>query len=483
VTTVLTVEQIRSAEANLFKTVSEREVMLRAATGLSRTCAALLQQTRGHVYGATVTLLVGSGNNGGDALFAGSFLSRCGARVVAVAAGSSMHAAGLAALRRAGGEVVGEGEVEATLATSDMVIDGLVGIGVAGPLRGGAAALAEASSEIEGLVVAVDVPSGVNADTGAIPGEAVWADVTVTFGALKPGVLLPPGSHCVGLLEVVDIGLSAADKQSELRILDAPEAAALQPRPLPSDHKYSQGITGVVSGSDRYPGAAILSVGGALHAKSGLVHYCGHASSEVVEHWPSCIVSNDSPSRIGKVDAWAVGPGMGTDNDALALLKDVLALPVPVVVDADALTLVAEYPELIIGRRHDTLLTPHEGEFARLAPQLDIHGGRLSAVRTLATQTGAEVLLKGATTVIASPGGAIGLNTTGSPFLATAGTGDVLAGVAAAYLAAGLPIHDAARLAAFVHGVAGRIASDGAPCNAMDVVASIPDAVRSLATA
>lgn len=478
-TSLLSVDQIRAAEANLFKTTSQRDVMLRAATALATTCARLLQETRGGVYGARVSVLVGTGNNGGDALFAGALLARRGARVVAIPVGDAMHADGLAALKAAGGQVA-TAEVEDNVYDSNLVVDGMVGIGMTGELKANAARMADAAHDTDAVVVAVDVPSGVNADTGQVLGEAVWADVTVTFGALKPGLLLPPGSHYVGMLEVADIGFQEQDIQSDVDRSDLVAMRDLLPTPLPSDHKYSQGVTGIAAGSDQYPGAAILCAGGALHAKPGLVRYSGTAADEVVRQWPSAIVNSGPPNEAGRVGSWAVGPGIGTDEHALALVREVLAQQVPVVVDADALTLVAAHPHLLTEREHDTVLTPHEGEFRRLAPDLDIETDRMRAVRVLAERTGCSVLLKGATTVIANPQGQVGLSVSGTPYLATAGTGDVLTGIVAAYCAAGLSPYDAGRLGAFVHGLAGRIASDDAPCTAFDVVEAIPDAIHVL---
>ena len=481
---ILSVAQIRSAERALFERTPERDVMLRAATGLATTCARLLQADGGTVYGAHVTLLVGGGNNGGDALFAGAQLARRGAQVVAVTATEVVHQDGLATFRFAGGRVGEADQAEEFIAESDLVVDGLVGIGAKGALRGNAAMLAIQANECPGLVVAVDVPSGVDADTGQMLGEAVCADVTVTFGAMKPGLLLPPGSHNVGLLEVVDIGLDVSQLHNTPHVpelVDIDRVRGLLPVPTPSDHKYSLGVTGVAAGSARYPGAAILSVGGALRAKSGLVRYCGTAAEAVISQWPAAIVAQSLPSEAGNADAWAVGPGIGTDDDGRKLVEDVLALPVPVVLDADALTLVAQHPELLKEREQETVLTPHEGEFRRLMP--DDSTDRIGSVVTLAERTGCTVLLKGSATIIGSPSGHVSISTSGTPFLATAGTGDVLSGIIASYLAAGLPASDAASLGAFIHGFAGRIASDGAPCTAFDVVEAIPAAIHAVDSA
>jgi hydroxyethylthiazole kinase-like uncharacterized protein yjeF len=221
-------------------------------------------------------------------------------------------------------------------------------------------------------------------------------------------------------------------------------------------------------------------VGAALLTKSGLVRYIGPAVEAVVNAWPSAVVTSSRPRDVDRVQAWVVGPGLGTDDYAVTALQDVLRQPHPVVLDADALTLVAADPSLLSGRQGWTVVTPHDGEFARLAPDLDAGSDRMGAARAMAARFGVTVLLKGSTTIIADPDGRVRLNPTGTPWLATAGTGDVLAGMIGAYLAAGLPPLDAASTAAFVHGVAGRLASEGAPCSSRDVIDAIPVAIRSL---
>lgn len=477
---VHTVEEVRTAEESVLARTGERDLMLRAATGLARTCAELLSLHRGKVYGAQVVLLVGTGNNGGDALFAGAALARRGAQVRVVPTGTRLHEAGLDAVRRAGGRLVPNDEAAEAITAADLVVDGILGIGGKGGLREPARSLAELATTSDALVVSVDLPSGIDADTGAAGDDAVWADVTVTFGLMKPGLLLPPGSVHAGLIDLVDIGLSGDAVVPSITCLEADDVALLLPRPGPSDHKYSQGVVGVVAGSAQYPGAAVLAAGGAAHIKAGLVRYVGAAAADVVRAWPSVIVSDGSLVDAGRVQAWGVGPGIGLGADALDRLSDVLAEDVPVVVDADALTLLADTPDLLRNRSASTVLTPHEREFARLAPDLDLVADPVTAVRTLAARMRCTVLLKGATTVVADPDGQVRLNLTGTPWLATGGTGDVLTGMVAGLLAAGLPPLDAASAAAFVHGIAGRLAADGAAVTASDVLAALPDAVRAV---
>lgn len=478
---VYSVAEIRTAEARVLSRTPADELMLRAATALGRSCIELLTTTRGLVYGASVVLLVGGGNNGGDALYAGAHLSRRGASVTAVLTTDRVHDGGLTAFRRAGGLVLDVGKpAHQQIADAELVVDGMVGTGGQGALRGPGADLAEHATEGPAMVVAVDLPSGVDADTGRTDGDAIWADVTVTFGALKPGLLLAPGAEHAGVIEVVDIGLRDDLMPARVGVLDITDVARLQPHPVPSDHKYSQGVVGVAAGSALYPGAALLTTGAALVTKPGLVRYSGEVADRVVAQWPSAIVSTSSPREVGRVQAWAVGPGLGTGAHAEKVLAEVLDENLPTVVDADALTLAAGDPKRISNRSAPTVLTPHDGEFSRLAPDLDLAHDRVAAVRELAKRFTATVLLKGSTTVIADELGTVRLNPTGTPYLATAGTGDVLTGMIGAYLAAGLPPVEAAATAAFVHGLAGRLASSGAPCLSTDVLEAIPAAVREI---
>jgi hydroxyethylthiazole kinase-like uncharacterized protein yjeF len=227
----------------------------------------------------------------------------------------------------------------------------------------------------------------------------------VTFGALKPGLLLPPGADHCGIVETVDIGLAEALPAATIEVLDAADIARLQPHPVSSDHKYSQGVVGVAAGSAQFPGAAVLTVGSALLTKPGLVRYSGLAAESVVGAWPSAIVSTNSPDSVDRVQAWAVGPGLGVDEQAQHVLEQVFTQDLPTVVDADGLTLLAKRPELLQARSAATVLTPHEGEFGRLAPDLDMRSDRVAAVRRLAERLSATVLLKGSSTVIAEPSG------------------------------------------------------------------------------
>ncbi|MEU6825301.1 NAD(P)H-hydrate dehydratase [Streptomyces atriruber] len=470
--TAYSVESVRAGERVVMDRGPEGVLMQRAAAGLAAECARLL----GKVYGARVTLLVGSGDNGGDALFAGARLARRGAGVSAVLlAPERTHAGGLAALRAAGGVVVGAGEARAeeVVGRARLVVDGIVGIGGRGGLRERASRLVAAVRDA--VVVAVDLPSGVDADSGEVHGDAVRADVTVTFGAYKPGLFIDPAREYAGVVRLVDIGLELGEGAVEA--LQFADVERLLPVPGGESDKYRRGVVGIVAGSARYPGAAVLAVAGALRGGAGAVRYVGPAADAVIARFPEALVSAGSPSKAGRVQAWVVGPGLGDDAERLG---EVLGADVPVLIDADGLRLAGERD--VRARRAPTLLTPHAGEAAALlgVAREEVEAGRLSAVRELAGRYGATVLLKGSTTLVASAEGPVRVNPTGTPWLATAGSGDVLSGLAGSLLAAGLDARDAGSVGAYLHGLAGRHASNGAPVGAQDVADALPAVWREV---
>lgn len=469
---VHSVEQVRAAEEALMARLPKGALMARAANGLAVECAALL----GSVYGARVALLVGAGNNGGDGLYAGAALARRGAAVRALLLQPERaHAGGLAAFERAGGQVVAA--VTDELAGADLVIDGIVGIGGHGALRDEAASLAAASRGL--LTVAVDVPSGVDADTGEVAGEAVEADVTVTFGTLKPGLLVGAGAIHTGELHLVDIGLEPILPTALTYVLEAADVAELLPVPGETDDKYTRGVVGVIAGSAAYAGAGVLTTGAAIHGGAGFVRYAGSAVDAIRARYPEVVVHEGAKPSELRVQAWTIGPGIGTDDDARDLLADVLSTDVPVIVDADGVTLLGAHPDLLRGRSAPTVLTPHDREFARVAdgPSAD----RLGSARAAAVALGATVLLKGDATIVAAPDGRAWINRTGTPWLGTAGSGDVLSGLIGSLLASGLPAPLAAAVGAYVHGVAGQLAAADGPPSSADVLAALRRALRAVA--
>ncbi|MFV0496037.1 NAD(P)H-hydrate dehydratase [Mycobacterium sp.] len=446
-------QQIRDAEAPLLARLPDGALMRRAAYGLAAEIIGELTARTGGVAGRRVCAVVGSGDNGGDALWAATFLRRRGAAADAVLLDPGRtHGKGLAAFRKSGGKCV-----QNISAATDLVIDGVVGISGSGPLRPAAAEVFARVAEAGIPVVAVDIPSGIDVATGAITGPAVRAAATVTFGGLKPVHAL---ADC-GRVALVDIGLDLPD--TDVLGFEESDVLARWPVPGPRDDKYTQGVTGVLAGSSTYPGAAVLCTGAAVATQSGMVRYAGSAGDQVLARWPEVIVS-PTASAAGKVQAWVVGPGLGTSEpEAAAALWFALDSDLPVLVDADALTMLAAHPELVADRTAPTILTPHTGEFTRLAsaPPGD---DRVGAAGKLADTFGATVLLKGNVTVIADPGGPVYLSPAGQSWAATAGSGDVLAGMIGALLASGLPPAEAAATAAFVHARAAALsAADPGP--------------------
>ena len=463
-----TVEQVRAAEAALMATLPEGALMQRAAFGLATAVADLL----GRVYGARVLLLVGSGDNGGDALWAGSFLARRGAAVSArLLSPDKTHPAGLAALRAAGGRVVDD-DAAALEGHPDIAVDGIVGIGGSGGLRPPAAAIVAALGDAGVPIVAVDVPSGVGVDTGRLDGPHVEALATVTFGTHKVAHLVDPAARAAGTVHLVDIGLDLPD--ADVAALQADDVAALLPVPEPAAHKYTRGVVGVRAGSAQYPGAAVLCVAGAGSGFAGMVRYVGDAADEVRAAHPEIVVG------AGQVQAWVVGSGGG--DDAAEAVRAAAADDVPMVLDADALT--DSSADLLRGldRNPQTnrLLTPHAGELASMTgvERSDVESRPLAHARAAAERYDAVVLLKGRHTLVAAPGGDVRVTTTGVPWLATAGAGDVLTGLVGALLAAGLEPYDAASVGSWLHGAAATVASRGGPIVAHGVADAIPDAVR-----
>ncbi|OBF80507.1 bifunctional ADP-dependent (S)-NAD(P)H-hydrate dehydratase/NAD(P)H-hydrate epimerase [Mycobacterium sp. 852002-51163_SCH5372311] len=464
-------DQIREAEAPLLASLPDGALMRRAAYGLAAEIIRELTARTGGVTGRRLCAVVGSGDNGGDALWAATFLRRRGAAADAVLLKPDRtHRKALAAFTKAGGRVV-----KSVSATTDLVIDGVVGISGSGPLRPDAAEVFEGVAADGIPVVAVDIPSGIDVATGAVTGPAVHAALTVTFGGLKPVHAL---AEC-GRVTLIDIGLDLPP--TGMLGFEAADVLARWPVPGPRDDKYTQGVTGVMAGSSTYPGAAVLCTGAAVAATSGMVRYAGSAHREVLAQWPE-VIASPTPAAAGRVQAWVVGPGLGTsDAEAAgaAALWFALETDLPVIVDADGLTILAAHPDLVVNRNAPTVLTPHAGEFARLAgapPGED----RVGACRKLADAFGATVLLKGNVTVIADPGGPVYLNPAGQSWAATAGSGDVLSGMIGALLASGLPAGEAAAAAAFVHArAAAASAADPGPGDAPTSASRILHHIRA----
>lgn len=441
-----------------------------------------------------VVALVGAGNNGGDALVVLRTLQAWGREVHAVFVAErpggdpALHSWPVAG--RSDGEL-GEGAWSALLAGAAVVVDGILGTGAQGAPR---ERQAEAIRRVNGSgrpVLALDVPSGVDANTGEVHGEAVRADVTVCFGAPKLGALLHPGRARAGRVVAVEIGFPPLGPEAASALMATPAwAQERMPARALDTHKNAVGRVLVVAGKEGMAGAAVLAVRAALRAGAGLVQVCSPSENRGVLQAavPEAIyvdpgVEGALEAALAQASAVAVGPGLGTEAAGEALLARVLAGPsAPLVVDADALNLLAAgrpkgVAEAVVGRR--ALLTPHPGEMARLRPDDGGAGARdrVGAARAAAEAFGCAVLLKGSPSLVAEPGGPVAVDAQGSSDLAVAGMGDVLTGVCAGLLAQGCPPSDAGAVALYLTGRAGTLAGRGRALTPPDVVRWLPEAL------
>jgi NAD(P)H-hydrate epimerase len=461
----------------------------------------------GATYGRRAVVVCGRGNNGGDGFVAARYLAAWGMGVAVLllepdaefgepASGNLERLRGSRVRVRPWSSSAGARE----LGRADVAVDAIFGTGFRGVAEG---APAEAIGAIAGSgrpVVAVDVPSGVNGATGEVAGDAVRADLTVTFGAAKPGLVLFPGAGLAGVVEVADIGFPTELVVSDLSLVEATDVAGWIPSRSPDTHKRAAGYAVVVGGSRTMTGAVGLMAGGAYRAGAGLVGVAVPTSilpivqGSVREAVFAPLAETDAGTiagtsdrlaeMLGQAGSMAVGPGMTADERTADWIRELVReAEMPVVLDADGLNAFAGRAAELADRKTEHLvLTPHGGEFARLVGADAAGGDRVARVRELAAETRAVVLLKGSRTLVGAPDGRVRVNPTGGPFLATGGTGDVLTGMIAGLLARGLAPHDAAAAAAYVHGVAGAMAADvaGDGATAGDVLERVPRALAEV---
>lgn len=466
-------------------------LMRAAGTAVARQAIAML----GGAYGRRIVVVCGKGNNGGDGLVAARVLRDRGAAVtVVLAAEHASEGASARALAAYAGRVADATELGAELARGALAIDAVLGVGLSRAPEGSVASAIRALASASCPVLSVDVPSGVDADTGAIPGVSVSATVTVTLGGYKPGLLFAGGAVRAGEVRVADIGMPAELRAGSAVAYEASDVAARLPVRTVDANKYRTGAAMLVCGSRAMPGAAMLAAGACVRAGAGLVMLASHPSvcAIAVGATPEIVTVplGDSPEgvvdakdveqiaeRLDRVRALVVGPGLTRHPATVEAIRALVSrTTATLVLDADGLNAFEGDAGALASRAGAKVLTPHEGEFARLTgePVVD----RIAQARGLAERTGCVVLLKGAGTVIASPAGRVAVNTTGTAALASAGTGDVLSGIVAAFVARGLDVFDAAACATYVHGGAARDAG-GAP-SASDVMAAVPGVLRAL---
>ncbi len=460
----------------------------------------------GGAYGRRALVVCGKGNNGGDGLVAARYLDGLGVRTTVLVleegfgepARVNHERLAITSVRR---RAFSSAAIDRELARADVGVDAIFGTGFRGMPEGSYADAIEALNASGVPIVAVDIPSGVNGGTGAVEGTAVRADLTVTFGAAKPGLVLLPGGALAGVVEVEPIGFPEDLIRSDLLLVEADDVAAMVPTRALDTHKRAAGYTVVVGGSRLMTGAIALAGRAAYRAGAGLVAVAvpegilpvaqGAVREAVFVGLPETDTGSAAGGSarldevMGQADALAVGPGMTTDERTSGWIRELVrASEVPVVLDADGLNAFAGRSDDLADRKADLILTPHAGEFARLAgvPARAVEADRVRHVRELAARTSATVLLKGGRTLVGTPDGVVRINPTGGPFLATGGTGDVLTGMIAALLARGCSPVDAGSAAAYVHGLAGRKAADelGDGTTAADVLERVPQAMREV---
>lgn len=466
------------------------------------------------VSGRRVAVVCGKGNNGGDGLVAGRLLREqnwdVGMFLLASPESYEKDAAvNFGRYRDAGGThtvVTDLSHFTLRLRESDWIIDAIFGTGFRGAATGRAADLIAAINDAGRPVLSVDVPSGIDSDTGSVPGPAVRATLTVTLGLPKRGLVLFPGAEFAGRLEVVDIGIPSPfidELQTDLELLESRELARSLPARRTDAHKGSFGHVAVLAGSLGKSGAASLAGLAALRIGAGLVTVAMPRSLEGTQPdrrpelmtLPLAETADQTLSTTafqpflkfleGKTAA-CIGPGLSTHPETVQFVRDlIVALPVPAVVDADGLNALAGAAGLLKKARAPMVLTPHPGEMARLAETTtrEVQSDRVAVAKDFSRRHGVTLVLKGARTVVATSTGRIYINSTGNPGMATAGTGDVLAGAIAGLMAQGLAPEAAAGLGVYLHGFAGDLAADevgGVGMIAGDVLDRLPRAITAM---
>jgi len=478
--------------------IAVADLMERAGYAVARACVDLT----GGTYGRRAVVVCGKGNNGGDGFVAARHLARWGVRVAVVVLDdpAGLHeptATNHARLAEVGVRAArfDRGALERELERADVVVDAIFGTGFRGAPEGTWAHAIGALNGSTAPIIAVDIPSGVDGASGLIAGDAVWADLTVTFGAAKTGDVLMPGAEAAGDLRVVDIGLPEDGGVPETGLTEPDDVIALWPERAADAHKKASGTLVVVAGSGRMTGAVQLIARAAARIGAGYIIVAvpetilpvvqARLTETVFLPLPAteagsvALGATDPVLRaLEGADALALGPGLSRADETASFIRAVVReCPIPLVVDADGLNAFAGDAEGLADRKADAVLTPHLGELARLAEANPDH---LSAARSLSVRTNAAVLVKGSRTVIARPDGSARINPTGSATLATAGTGDVLTGTVGGLIARGLGPFAAGWAGAYVHGVAGILAGrelgDGAVAG--DVAEHLPAAVE-----
>jgi len=446
--------------------------MDQAAFGINVRVAQILHSLTGRVAGSRVLLLVGPGNNGGDALWAGGLLAKRGVAVRAVCTSEHFHELAGTKFTAAGGRFIPLDDAKQF--APDVVLDGIFGAGFRNELTDEVRQVISQTSDFA-TVVAIDVPTGVHADTGLADEGSVLADITLTIGTLKPGILTGQGKAASGVVDVVPLEFTYPG--TDAFVVDYSDLEELYRPAAMLSHKYTRGVALINAGSAKYSGAGVLAVGGARASGIGMVRFAGEQTAEVVHTYPDVIASEE----LSHANSILVGSG---ESGTVMQVAAYLATDLPMILDAHALTFLhnAEIQtalKLRYQRGVVTVLTPHEGEAAGLG---FVEPNRMAQAQAIAKSFASFVVLKGSGTVIASPSGAYAIDQFGTSVLATAGSGDVLAGLVAGTLAQGITLDSALSYiacAVALHGLAGRRAGNG--CTATTLIEALVEVRSELA--
>jgi NAD(P)H-hydrate epimerase len=493
---VVTPRQMADAEKQAYQAgYSEEAFMEQAGAGIAETTDGLISQLH---LDHQVLLLCGKGNNGGDAYVAGRYLLELGYKVAALQVSSENELSPLCKLNRTrfldhyGVEL--KTLSEETIQPFDLIIDGLFGTGFRGKIEAPYDQIIAFVNQSKIPIVAVDIPSGLNGESGQVEGEAIKAYLTVYLGGAKWGFFLNQGWNTVGVLQQVDFGLPEHLLESQTELLQINELSTLLPHPQRTRHKYQRGYVVGLSGSPTMPGASLLSSLAALRGGAGIVRLLHPAGMEALlsnspyELIKSPYQPHEKEAVIDQLNAAGavyLGPGIGTTDEMKELIRSVLPrIQVKCVLDADALNIVAQTKEVVFPK--ECVITPHHGEMGRLlgskGPQ-ELTKQFIDDVQAYSTQRQVIVVLKGAPTLLFHPNGEVRISPYGNAGMATAGSGDVLTGVIAALASQGLPVWEAAQIGVVLHGLAGDIASVefSEDCLiASDIIHALPEAFQTL---
>ncbi|UCE17813.1 MAG: NAD(P)H-hydrate dehydratase [Gemmatimonadota bacterium] len=458
-----------------------------------------------------VIIFCGKGNNGGDGFVVSRLLTEKEADVETYLLGKKSEISGDAKVNLDRAVNIGLNVKEISSLDNinkpleaDIVVDAILGTGIQGSVRGFPAEVIDLINKFEGTVVAVDTPSGLNTDTGAVEGPCVRADVTATMGLPKVGLLLFPGKSYVGKLEVVDIGVPPeviGGAGITIEYVEREGIARLIPRRAPNAHKGDCGRVAVVAGSVGMTGAAALSCQAALRAGAGmtilgiprslndvmeikLTETMTKPLPETKERTLSLAAESGIEELMDWADVLAIGPGLSLNKETQELVRNITRkVRIPTVIDADGLNALAGHHDCLADRKAELILTPHAGELSRLIdrPIGEIEAHRISLAQKVGEDLGVVLVLKGAPTVVADPTGTVHINSTGNAGMATAGCGDVLTGLIAGLLAQGLKGPEAAVAGVFLHGAAGDLAAEKKGTLGViagDIAEKIPAAIR-----